>query len=162
MASTIAGNIKFNSKGNFIPLLALEPAHAERTFHSFSSYSGAEGRNIPHTEWLCLNEHACLVGGAVKWVRAVDGAFWPALEMHPSGVQVVASRNHSSHSSSSATSSAPGNKFYYLFAEERMVLMNSTDARLVVPYFVKSKESRMYCGKVKVNFIGKISSYFCS
>jgi len=39
------------------------------------------------------------------------------------------------------------------------VLMNSTDARLVVPYFSKSKESRMYCGKVIVIF-GMNSSCF--
>lgn len=96
----------------------------------------------------------------MKWVRAVDGAFWPALEMHQSGVQVVANRYHSSHSSSSTTSSGTENKFYYLFAEERMVLMNSTDARLVVPYFAKSKESRMYCGKVKVFFRNDFFVFF--
>jgi hypothetical protein len=55
-------------------------------------HSGADGRNCPLEQWLCLDEHPCLVGGTVKWAKVPEYAWWPALEFYQSGVEIVARR----------------------------------------------------------------------
>lgn len=87
-----------------------------------------------------------MVGYAVKWVRSADAVFWPALEFLQSGVKLAATI-HSDTSSRSSTSTAD-KRLYYLFAEEKEMTLVASDTRFVVPFFAKSKETRLYLGKV--------------
>jgi len=121
--------------------------------------SGAEGRNVQHTQWLCLNEHSCMVGSAVRWVRTADAAFWPALEFLQSGVTLAASI-HSNASSSGAANTAD-KRLYYLFAEEKEVSLVASDTRFVAPFFAKSKETRLHLAKVSISqhFISCVCSH---
>eukprot|EP01035_Chromulina_nebulosa_P020758 gene20758-26915_t len=51
--------------------------------------SGGDGRRTAVLEWVCLEEHACLVSCEVVWAK-IDGfaVYWPCIKYYRSGVEI--------------------------------------------------------------------------
>ena len=120
-----------------------------------------EGRNEPFSHWLCLEEHACIVGGAVKWARVPDFPWWPAVEFYQSGMEKIARKYREDQPSVSnpnrRADNQPGDKiWHFFFGDESYALISRSDSRYVVPFFAKSREARIYSAKVK-----KKAAFYC-
>ena len=119
-------------------------------------HSGAEGRNAPLEHWLSLQEHACIIGGAVRWARYGEFPWWPALECFQSGPE-IALRNYQEDAPTNTANtvrrgSGSGLRWYFFFGDEGYAWLPQNDPRYVVPFYQRSRESRIYAGKVSIKF----------
>lgn len=99
--------------------------------------------------------HACIVSSAIKWVRVTDTPFWPALEFLKSGLELILDRysTNTVKAASTAKIAEADRRTYYLFGEERYFSADSKEPRFVVPFLAKSKETRIYGGKVMIYYL---------
>jgi hypothetical protein len=103
---------------------------------------------------MCLEEHPCLVGGAVRWARYGEFPWWPALECFQSGPEIVLRRHQEgTPTSASAVKRGAGNDqlWHFFFGDESYAWLSRSDQRFVVPFYQRSRDSRIYAGKVAIS-----------
>ena len=175
MKTQTAGNILFSSKGILSYYYLLYYIHIQ--YYSIlitdiyiiyiPYHSGAEGRNQTYTIWLCLAEHACLILSTVRWARHGEFPWWPALECYQSAIEVILRRYNQSENTTTTSSSSstariyknPNQRknsttssisylWYYFFGDDSYSYLPREDSRYILPFYVKSRDSRIYAGKV--------------
>lgn len=127
-------------------------------------FSGADGRNKSHLQWLCLNEHSCFVRTELVWIRVSSSysSWTPGQKccrsaLYKARLQYKAdarARLNSSHSSSSSSNGGGGSSgssnssFYYLFGEEEIIEVRKKET--VVPFEEKLRQSSLNLAKVRI------------
>lgn len=57
--------------------------------HLVQFNKGADDRNVKKIRWICLDEHACLVGDELIWGRLGNGPWLPGLRFLRSGAEII-------------------------------------------------------------------------
>jgi hypothetical protein len=92
------------------------------------------------------------VGGTVRWARHGDFPWWPALECYQSGTEILLRRHQEADAPRGARAARRGagddRLWYYFFGDESYAWLSRSDERYVAPFFQRSREARVYAGKV--------------
>lgn len=103
----------------------------------------------------------------MRWARHGEFPWWPALECYQSAIEIVLRRYNQSENTTTTSSSSstariyknPNQRknsttssisylWYYFFGDDSYSYLPREDSRYILPFYVKSRDSRIYAGKV--------------
>lgn len=88
-------------------------------------YSGADGRNLPYSEWICLGSHDCAVATDIIFVKYQD-RWCPGEIIELSGIIVPQNKCSVNNKCSDSTSES---LWVVLFENDTYVRVSSSDTR---------------------------------